>query len=538
MSSQSALILEENRRLSESIVWQLQRNFYNRHGIKAWSQGTVPHYVTSNPFIAKAYAEIVFGYLRDCVAITDHAPDAAFPQLDPHQPVYIIELGAGSGRFSYHFLQSFLQIWQGSSLASLPIKYIMTDFSEPLIEYWQSHAHLAPLVKQGLLDFAHFDVSQDQALTLLQSGQELAPGTVSNPLIAIANYIFDTIPQDCFFIKDHRLFESLVTVAVTSGDADTSDPELIERISVQYDHHPTNASYYDDRDFNHLLRTYSHQLNHTSLLFPQASLRGIRSLRNISADRLLLVSGDKGYIQEEGLEGWGDQELTTHGSFSMMVNYHAIAEYVRHVGGRVFTINHPHEHLNISAFLMGQHPTGFAETRHAYQKSITQFGPDEFYTLKEAAEDTYDKQSPQQILAFLRLGNWDSAIFSEAYSSLQNQLGEADYTTKKLVKDAIDAVWKMYYPIGETLDIAFQLGMLLYALDDYEEAMVYFQYSLELHGLDPSTTYNLALCCFALQRHKEALEWVEETLETDPAFEGAQSLWQEISAELEDAEAS
>ena len=49
-------ILQSRQRLSRSLLWQLQRRYFAQAGLDAWRSGTVPHYVTSNPFIARAYA--------------------------------------------------------------------------------------------------------------------------------------------------------------------------------------------------------------------------------------------------------------------------------------------------------------------------------------------------------------------------------------------------------------------------------------------------------------------------------------------------
>ena len=45
-----------------------------------------------------AYAKVIFGFLRDCTL-----PNAKVP-LDTSEPLYIIELGAGSGKFSFYIL--------------------------------------------------------------------------------------------------------------------------------------------------------------------------------------------------------------------------------------------------------------------------------------------------------------------------------------------------------------------------------------------------------------------------------------------------
>ena len=66
-------ILEQGHRLSQSLLWKLQRKFFDQQGIEAWRQGTVPHYVTSNPFIANAYAKVIFAFIRDVQAVLDPA---------------------------------------------------------------------------------------------------------------------------------------------------------------------------------------------------------------------------------------------------------------------------------------------------------------------------------------------------------------------------------------------------------------------------------------------------------------------------------
>ena len=90
----SRTVIEQNRRLSESFLWTIQQNFYTTNGLRAWQDGAVPHYVTSNPTIADAYARVVLGYWRDWQA------DASGHDA----PFYLLELGAGSGRFGFLFL--------------------------------------------------------------------------------------------------------------------------------------------------------------------------------------------------------------------------------------------------------------------------------------------------------------------------------------------------------------------------------------------------------------------------------------------------
>ena len=40
--------IEGYKRFSQSIIWDLMMRFYDDHGEKAWADGIVPHFVSSN----------------------------------------------------------------------------------------------------------------------------------------------------------------------------------------------------------------------------------------------------------------------------------------------------------------------------------------------------------------------------------------------------------------------------------------------------------------------------------------------------------
>lgn len=199
-------VIEHGQRLSESILWRLQRDFYDERGIRAWSHGNVPQGITTTPHIARAYAKIALGYLRDMAA-----------QLDPSQPVYIVELGAGSGRFAYRFVKRLADLVERSSLTHKSFTYVMTDAAPNLIDYWQAHRSLRPLLDAGIVDFAHFDATRRADITLINSNVTLRAAAVANPMIVVANYVFDSIPHDSFSIRDGELFENLVKVSSEWG---------------------------------------------------------------------------------------------------------------------------------------------------------------------------------------------------------------------------------------------------------------------------------------------------------------------------------
>ncbi|MGK7924239.1 MAG: SAM-dependent methyltransferase, partial [Spirulina sp.] len=405
-------ILETRQRLSQSLLWQVQRDFFHREGMGAWNTGKVPHYATSNPFIAKAYGKVVTGFLRDCLKNA---------QIDTNQPLYIIELGSGSGRFAYHFLKQFFASHHHSALQEIPVKYIMTDFAQRNIDFWQSHPALMPWRDRDLLDFARFDIVKDNTFTLIHSGETLDSQTLKNPLVVLANYVFDSIPQDLFSLQNGQLYETLLTLTAPEN---LSDRDLLENLQITYtDVEIESDRCYEDSAFNQVLKDYQTCLKSTTLLFPRAALNGLKNLRQLSRDRLLFLSGDKGYHREESLDGRGKPKLTFHhGAFSLMANYPAIARYVENEGGIALMPSYRHRSIAICAFLLGQSPRDCRETRHAYQTEIEQSNPDDFFSLKKAIEPHFNTLTLQQILAYLRFSGWDFQLFFGCFDNLMKQV--------------------------------------------------------------------------------------------------------------------
>ncbi len=528
----ASAVLERHQPLSQSMLWHIQRQFFEQQGVNAWRQGIVPQYVTSNPHIANAYAQIVFGFLRDCAAVRNGSEGAAFPPLDPSQPVHIIELGAGSGRFAYHFLKQFTGFFHASALSDVPVRYVMTDFAQRTVDYWRQHPSLTPFIAAGLLDIALFDAEAPRELDLLCSENRLAPGAVKNPLIVIANYVFDGIPQDSFSIHDGRLHENLISLVSTQSAPDLDAPDLLRRIEISYERRPASAEYYDDPDFNQILRVYQERLSDTTFTFPCAGLRCLRFFERLAGGRLMLLSADKGYDREESLLGLGDPVLNIHGSFSMMVNQHAIAQYTMLRGGAALQTAYRHASLCVAASLFGQPPGGYRETRQAFGEWVAKGGPDDFFTLKKALEGQIADFSLQQLLAYLRLSGWDASIFLSSCPTFRAHLETAAPPLRQELHRAIMQVWNMYYPIGEDDDVPFHIGMLLQAMGLYPEALEFYEHSLRLCGPDPSTFYNSGMCHYSLRQLDAALASIQRAIELDPSFEAAKALRIQLQAEV------
>lgn len=524
-------ILEQGRRLSESLLWKLQRRFFEREGAAAWTQGAVPQYITSNPWIANAYAKVVLGWLRDGSATAAREP-SSFPPLDLRHPVHIVELGCGSGRFGYLFLTRLLDLLGRSSLHHVPIRYVMTDFTESTLDPLRDHPSLRPFVEEGLLDFARYDAGEGEEILLSRSGEALTPGTLRNPLVVIANYVFDGIPQDAFKIQDGKVFELLPVLSVEEEKPDLEDPGLLERIEVAWEEREASAEYYGFRDLDEILAEYAEHFNGRTLLFPRAAIRCARNLARLADGRLLLLSGDKGFSREELMGEKGEPGIANHGSFSMMVNYHSLGRWFARQGGEMLETSHFHASLTIVACLLGTPPGGLVETRLAFDDAIEKAGPNDFFDLKRALDDQYGGLTLEQILAWLRFSGWDSNIFLACFPRLMELAEHASDVLRIEVYRMAHEVWKTHFPLSEARDLAFHLGVVLCEIQCYVEAMAFFEESIVAYGRNPATVFNVALCQFHLEDLETARVTVAEALRGAPDFEPALAL----KGEIEEAE--
>lgn len=51
--------------LSKSPIWEIHLRYYKEMGTEAWQSNAVPNYVTTNPFIASAYARVIGSFSHD-----------------------------------------------------------------------------------------------------------------------------------------------------------------------------------------------------------------------------------------------------------------------------------------------------------------------------------------------------------------------------------------------------------------------------------------------------------------------------------------
>jgi tetratricopeptide (TPR) repeat protein len=487
-------------------------------------------------------------------------------KLDPTEPLYIVELGAGSGKFSFFMLKALEEMQETCDFPLNKIVFVMTDFTEKNFDFWKNHTALKKYFESGQLDAAVFDAVEDREITLRYSKKVLGPNTCKNPLVVVANYLFDTLYHDIFQIDQGKLREGLISVGSKhSEEPDPLEPEIIQRLDNHYRYNDIEADYYsseegDEKPIRRVLKWYHEYFKNSakgaSILLPIGALRALRRLSFISNGRALVISGDKGNNTPDQFAGLMDPHIAVHGSFSLMVNYHAIGSWFTNKGG--FTLHNPQEEasLKVSTFILAPEGTfdtkdsdedfmgdnlaavdaarakHFPYLRQAFHDWVDQFGPNDFFVLQKSLKEDLANPPLRTVIAMLKLGDWDPDVFFKFRDQI---LIHAPTCGQKLRNDlcrGIPRVWSNYYIMDSDKDIAFEIGRFYYGIRDYENALWFYQESTKTVGEHHVTFHNQGLCFYSLKQLPMALEQFNKALAMCPEYEKARNWVEKVNADL------
>ena len=436
----------------------------------------MPHHVTNNVALATAYARVVLGFLRDTPS---------------HEPLYIVELGAGCGRFAFLFLRALDAIHR-----SLAVRYVMTDVAETTIDFWRDHPALMPFLRAGRLDFARFDADRDRVLRLERERRTIGPATPAARIVVIANYVFGGLRQDAFAVRAGRMHEYLVAARPRRNAADVS---LAWRIGAR-----VTAPYAED-DFNAILRGYRRLSIAGQVLFPVGTLHALDRVAALTRDSLLVLAADRGTAEAaEAVSRAVDLGAARHGAVSFPVSFHALRAWVTRRGGAALRPSHAHRHLHIAGFVLGPRARAWRHTRLAYEKAMASGGPDARYRERRDLSTMTEPRPPRALMSLMRRCGPDPRVVAECVRPLWPHLTAAGARLRRDIRDAVLAAWSNYFHLGEPQDMPFDLALVLYGVRAYADARALFEESVRLYGDDAATYWNLGLCHVALGKPREA----------------------------------
>lgn len=389
-------------RLSESPIWAAQQRFFKERGQDAWGGSRhVPEFITTNPMVGRAYARVATAWMR------------AF-DLDPTRPLVVIELGAGTGRLAYHVLRHLLPLWRRACPAGPEPLYVMTDIAPANRQAWRAHPALRPFFDSGHLDTAHFDVTAPHPELRLEHRPGQLDLRVGNPPLLIANYVFDSVPQDLYLVRQGALYESQVELEGDLG-ADA------EAARLTYHHRPVELEgLYPDRPdaWRATLRGYLDLARPSAVSLPTPALSTIDALLRDRGGALLCLDHGVGSLQR--LDGAEEPRLQVYASAaSFSVNLHALLRYAALTGGAAWSTG---EEQIVVGCCWGAPSGHHASMADSFQEQLGAFNPEALMLVRGALHRLNLARVPDRGLLFhLQRAAWDPTLLDILQPALEGR---------------------------------------------------------------------------------------------------------------------
>lgn len=493
---------------SNSKIWELNRDYYHNEGLEAWRDGTVPHQMTSSSMLGKTYAKLIFAALKDLAT-----------QAATQEKVYILELGAGHGRLAFHVLRHLDEFCLQTNLNLPDYCYILSDIAEKNLQFFSAHPQFQTYFEQKKLDVAYFDAIGTNRLELRHSKKNIEPNSLNQPILAIGNYFFDTIPSDLFYFKNNTTSSCEVALESSEEPDKVETAILIKNLYLTFQNTLLKQPFYKEKELNQLIGAYQELMKDTYMFFPSAGIRCIKNLRSISKEGLMLLTMDKGFLDLNDLENKGEPEIISHGSFSIWVNFHALKMYCDQQGGKTYFPSYATFHSQVGCLLFLKDDEKYDEVNATYQRAVNDFGPDDFNSLKRMAYKQLARMDLIEVLSMLRLGDYDSTLFKNFLPRIKQTMRRITVNERRRLAQTLDKIWEMYFSFNEDFDMAYEIGGVFYDLGFYEKALVYFDCSVALFGGKADIFYNKILCHYQLRQDKLFVSRLREAKKAFPNYE-------------------
>ncbi len=510
--------LEDYTNFADSILWELQSQFFIQNGISSWHK-KVPFYITSNPYIANSYADIILGLILDLLA-NDKLPD---------EPIYILELGSGSGKFAYLMLKSLEYKLENAGLSNVKYCYVMSDFNDFAFSFWQENKFFQQLIEGGKLDFAIFDIEYSEEIELLFSRQKLV--TLQTPLIVIANYVFDSIRHEGFLLEDGKFYELQVSpYTETRLNIDELLPAMREHLKLDFTRGPLYADRVADQVFNNILADYANNYNNLTLMIPYAGSNALQKLYKIANGALFLIISDKADLELVDNNSPEPPFVAFHGSFSLNVNYDFLRRYFTYLGGNALQPQAAHG-LKTAVFYCFNNDVKLLHFNQACDRVLHHTSPSDYFVLYQHAKETLTQMSLEQILAILKLSHYDPTFLTYAEDRIIELIKGGNIKYAGALLGCMDLVHNNFYFIKDTPDVFFSMAIISFYLNDFQRAIKYYQLSINYFSATYAKLYNLAVCHLQTGQADLAREYIAESLEfiadkNDPVYSEIMELYE------------
>lgn len=365
--------------------------------------------------------------------------------------------------------------------------------------------------------------------------------------------------------------------AASGGGLPALDPALPQRVRVlwSYEPIPAGAALHKDASVEAVVRAYAalpaFPASGCVVTVPVGGLSALRNLRALckGTGSVFCLLGDKAYAYEQELLVAGgqpvDPHVAMHGSVSFMLNLHAlqlachdlsgteaiVLKTPYHDGykcaalwldGKVVSAGTPECLLALmAAKLAPSAVSSFPNTLFAWADTMDTFGPDQLATLQKTVFEELPQPpvgpgpSLKLALATIRTACWDPDVAFKFRQTLIERAPNCDDRLGLDLYSDVQQIYRRYYPLSPSRDMAFELGRVCMGLRRHREAAALFWASVRHTGEHHVTLYNIGICLFHLgdDYMRGALLCFNRSIALNPAYADAGTWKQRALAKLQ-----
>ena len=497
-------------RFSSSPLWEIQAGIL--------SEGLRVDHPLENTCLANAYVDMILEYWRGLLAEGG---------IDPEEPLYVFEQGAGSGKFSWYMIRLLQERLQENFSGELTPVYLVCDPSLANLEYCRQHLRLKPYIEARCVDLVRWDGRTGGVLHLQNTFKAIDGNTIKNPVVFIANHHFGKLVQDLFYIDYGKLYQG--EIALNSK----GDPASFEACSPEYRWTGIKKPSWLPVHCLEFIEFYIRRLDSASVLIPTGALDAVQAMKDLSRGNMMLLSSDTGYHRERELRFKGEPDIEVCQSLFLPVNYDVINRFAEKLGAKHMTAQAGAEAPLFSTLVFNRDESGrktplTSAVQTCFDRNFKVSNPSDRLISNLVTAGQIDTLVSFQVLAFLRQNLYDPRVFECVLPWFSKVKPELLPEERLAWINALKKVWHnscLEYETGGTL---FETGLLAMDLGAWGTATDVFLTACRLYGDDPACLYNLSLCYFNTGDFNEAKRCAGRVLETDPEDRQAMTLASDI----------
>lgn len=500
----------------QSLLWRLHDAYFSARGIDAWNQGEVPYYSTSNYASAKQHA----GFLTSLVEAQIEGK-----RLAGDAPIWILEVGAGLGRFATNFLRA-VEVVAGPELFGR-VRYVLSDYAERNLREACATDALKAHVEAGRVVPALYDLRQPDALRFLDTKVEPPPRFQ----MVIANYVCCVVPlKNLQHREAEGWFEQWVRLEAKKKGvkragsvealieqmlADPTREGLVKSLGIHWEWRKKRLKkLYANGRHQAVLNALVRELKDATVGYPHAFIEFVDGAGKLLTPGGVVLVNDYGSVNPKEIDGLSEREPQIYGnSMANSINFAVFDAYAEVSGWHLMRSRDQLGSLH-SAVLRPEVPWTERERQGFDDNYVKSREGDDILDYTHTARQCASKKDYERALRYWRRAIELEPEFADHYYKAGDtaiDFGRYDMAVEFLEKG------RLLTRGDASLDFEFQLGRATCLLQDYEASIAWYEKALKNENHQTTWT-NLGVLYENAERWADAFRCFKTALEIDPAY--------------------